>query len=197
MRRPLLLAALMVLAACTSGGPGPADATGTTVVSPAQELLPPHDFERLAAMFDPVVAPLGLTVARASLVDTTTYTTSPSGSHLAVYVVPDEDLDPDGYAANVVPLARAFLPLVFERWPELQSFDVCQEPYGWLGTGTPPSITVLDLDRETAAEIDWGSVDLAGLIALAGAEPSLTVSAVAEVRESETWNTSEAPRSGE
>lgn len=189
MGRTICVIVAGFLAASCASGDGNQTTVATTGTSTTvfEASLPPHAFEELEALLGPLAAPLGLEVTRASLVDVDTYLQSPSGTHLAVYVVADRELDPDGYAANLLPLAVAFLPLVFERWPGLESFDVCQEPYAWSGTGTPPSVTIVDLDREAASRVDWGAVDLAGLLAAAAAEAGMTVTANTAVRASSTW----------
>ena len=78
-----------------------------------------------------------------------------------------------------------FLPFVFDRWPELHSFDVCQEPFNSTAE-TPPSLTIIDLTREAAATVDWGQLDLAGLIDL-NQKQGISVWARAQVRDSATW----------
>jgi hypothetical protein len=176
-------------AATTTSAPDPTVTTTgeTTTTTPPQDPMPPHTSDELIALLDPIVAPLGFRVTRAALVDMTTYQASPDGGHLAVYVAPLEDMDADEHAGAFVPLAKAFLPSVFDRWSDLDSFDICQEPHIWLGGGTPPAVTIIDLDRETALAIDWSTVDLATLIALSAEHEHLTVTAAPEVAGSPTW----------
>lgn len=204
MRSALVLSTLVAaLAACTADQGADPTATvpdtvapTTTPVTPtvdtsttteAEDPLPPHTDAALIELLGHVVEPLGFRMTRAALVDMTSYRASPEGRHLAVYVAPLTELTPAEHAEAFIPLARAFLPLVFDRWPGLESFDICQEPHAWPGGDTPPAVTILDLDRETAASIDWEATDLAAIIALAATEPRLTVTANPEVAASEPW----------
>jgi hypothetical protein len=205
-RAVALVVSLTLVAACAetreADEPAPttttaAPATSTTAISstppttaapePPPADLPPHTASALIELFDPVARPLGFRVTRGALVDMASYRTSPDGRHLALYVAPIEDLTAAEHAEAFVPLAVAFLPAVFERWPGLESFDICQEPHDWPGGGTPPAVTILDLDRATAQAIAWETVDLATLVELAGLEQNLTVSASPEVAASDPW----------
>ena len=63
-----------------------------------------------------------------------------------------------------MPSAQAFLPEVFERWDELRTFDVCQEPLpGEDDRKEPPPVTQLFGTRAEAADVDWQTVTLAEL----------------------------------
>lgn len=205
MRRATpMIAAIALVTACTSDTAGaPTTTPATTTSAPAPTVttieetttttqpegpLPPHTSDELITLLEPIVAPLGFRVTRAALVDLTSYQTSPDGRHLAVYVSPLATMEADDHAAAFVPLARAFLPSVFERWSGIDSFDICQEPYLWLGGGTPPAVTIIDLDREAAGTIDWATVDLATLIALSAQQQHLTVTATPEIASSPTWS---------
>lgn len=189
MRFALVLSALaMVLGGCAGATDAESPTTAPTPAADPGDLLPPHTRDALAELFTPIVEPLGFRVTRASLVDLTTYRASPEGRHLAVYVTPMEEFTAAEHAEAFIPLATAFLPHVFERWPGLESFDICQEPRFPPAYVTPPAITVLDLDRATAETIAWEAVDLSGLIALARVEPRLTVTASTEIAASEPWS---------
>jgi len=168
--------------ATTSGG-----ATAAPTTTAPGDPLPPHTLEGLAPILDPMVEPLGFRVTRAALISLDTYQPTPDGTHLAVYVVPLEDQTPSAYARQIVPLAAALLPAVFERWPALESFDVCQEPFAWDGEGTPPSYTILDLDRESAGTVDWATIELSGLIAVAKEDRDITLSVDAQVGNSRAF----------
>lgn len=170
-----------------------APATGTTVLvttTLAPGALPPHLYADLEPLLAPLVAPLGFVVTRASLVELGTYENSPEGTHLAVYVEPDEEHTPDQVATLTTRLAAALLPEVFDRWSGLESFDVCQEPYAPGDGATPPTDTLLDVSREVALGIDWDTVTLAELIAAAG--PGLRLYAAEHIRASDTWSAAEA-----
>jgi len=159
--------------------------SGGTTETAEPELLPPHERDDLAALFDPMVAPFGYAVTRASLIERSTYSVDPDGGHLALYLAPTTDISTDQFAEDFVGLVQVFLPLVFERWPNLISFDVCQEPFGSTDE-TPPSLTVIDLTRDAAAGVGWEELDLAGIIAL-NERPGISVFARTSIRDSATW----------
>lgn len=163
MSRPaaLLVWALLVglsVAACGgTGGTGGDDRT-----------LPPNDEAALARIFDEELDALGLRFTRGALIDVGGggYEASDSGTHLAVYVEPTGDYAAADYADGVVASARVFLPVVFERWPGLETFDVCQEPLPVRDDReTPPPVTQLNLTEGEASDIDWETVTLADLLA--------------------------------
>lgn len=174
-----LAAAVMLFALAASACTGEA---GTTT-QPA--LLPPHERDDLAALFDPLVEPLGYQVTRASLIDRSTYQVDADGGHLALYVAPLNDISADQFAADFPSLVGVFLPFVFDQWPELHSFDVCQEPFNSTDE-TPPSLTIIDLTRDAAATVEWGQLDLAGIIDL-NQKQGISVWAREAVRDSATW----------
>ena len=63
----------------------------------SDERLPPPNVERLAPILDPLMADLGLKTTRANLQDPDdpgdeTYEGNPEATHLAMYVVPNEDI---------------------------------------------------------------------------------------------------------
>lgn len=180
MLRRLTTALLLTAIAATACGGG---TTATTIPAP----LPPHERADLAEVFDPLVAPLGYHVTRAALIDRSTYAVDPNGGHLAIYLAPDADIPLDEFAGDFLGLVQVFLPLVFERWPQLHSFDVCQEPFDSQDE-TPPSLTIIDLTRDPAAAVDWATLDLAALIALNESE-GISVWARSEIRDTDTWRT--------
>lgn len=148
--------------------------------------LPPHERDALAAIFDPLVEPLGYRVTRAALITRDTYVVDPAGDHLAIYLSPLDDIGFDRFATDLPAITEVFLPLVFERWPALASFDVCQEPFA-SESQTPPSQTIVDLTREAAALVEWNGIDLAGLIDAGATIDGIAVWARAGVRDSVPW----------
>jgi hypothetical protein len=177
------------LAPVATAAPATAATAATTSVAAA---LPPHTYEGLAPLLDPLVAPLGFRITRAALVDLETYESSPTGTHLAVYAEPLAAQDAEAVAAATVPLAAVFLPGGFLRWPGLESFDICQEPYEAAAGTTAPPDTVLDLSRDTALAIDWEEVNLADLLQWEGG--GLSLHASDPIRLTETWSAAAAPR---
>lgn len=179
-RRPARAAVIAVVSVLVAGAcgsdaatpPGPAapptGAVTTGDVDPGR--FPPATGAELAAIFDPLLEPLGLRFARGSLIapERGVYEPVADGTHLAVYVEPTGAYTTADYATGLVEVARVFLPLVFERWEGLASFDVCQEPPPAVDdSAAPPSVTIIDLTRDQAAAVDWSDLDLAGLLAAA------------------------------
>jgi len=163
---PARVLALLLLVAVIAGAACASDAGEA-------RSLPPNDFEELAAIFDSQLEPLGLKLTRGALIDTREgrYRESDTGRHLAVYVEPTGDYTPAEYAEGIVPSAQVFLPDVFERWDELKTFDVCQEPLpGVDDRKEPPPVTQIYVSRAEARDLDWNTVTLAEL--LAAEEPS-------------------------
>lgn len=147
--------------------------------------LPPNDFEQLAELFDPELRPLGLRLTRGALVDTDDgYEVSDTGRHLAVYVEPTGEYTTADFVDGIVPSAQVFLPEVFERWPRLETFDVCQEPLpADDDREEPPPVTQLYLSRSDSERFDWKTVTLPELIAAAeGAGPEFRLYAAPTVR---------------
>lgn len=167
-RAPLLLAAALILAACADEDPDSATESTTTTVTttttatdqPVDEAsLPPGDFESLAAIFEPRYEPLGMRLTRASVVEID------GGAHLQLYVEPTEAVEPQQYLDSIVPTTAAVVPFIFDEWPELASFDVCQEPPpGVDDRVAPEQVTVVALTRDQAESLDWPDPDLTELM---------------------------------
>jgi hypothetical protein len=152
----VVLAALAVSAALAV----PASSVSAATRAP----LPPASRKALVALFEEKVERLGLRVTRAALVNSY-YERDPAGTHLAVYVEPIGDYRAEDYVAGTVEVARVFLPFVFERWKDLRSFDVCQEPVpGVDDRKTPPPETQVYATRAGSRLVDWSSVDLSTMI---------------------------------
>jgi hypothetical protein len=161
---PLLLLPLLAGACGDDGGGGAAPTTvdggSTTTQAPG---APPISFEGLQAIYQPAVEPLGLDLTRAAVND------FESGLHLALYVVPRDDTSgPEGYLDRVLPLLAALQPHLFEQFPALVSFDICQEPVqaGGREDEFPPPVTLVLLEREAFESVpDWSTATLADLAA--------------------------------
>jgi len=182
--RRLLLVAALVAAGCTRADTPEA----TPTASP--EPLPPNNLSAMQALFGPDLERLGLRLTRTALIDTSEgrYSPSPEGKHLAMYAEPIEPYTSERYARNIVPLTKIFVPTVFERWSELESFDICQEPIA-SDEPEPPPVSQVNLTREQAQEMDWANLTLEGLIRAAIDEPSeeLRVLISRRVQRSSTW----------
>jgi hypothetical protein len=140
---------------------------------------PPGDAEGIAALIDPMVADLGLRFTYGSLIDRTanrTFEASPTGDHFAVYVEPIGEYTDADYIANTWVLAQRLTPFLFDTYPGLASYDVCQEPRpGENDEAVPPPVTQLDIFRGPASQIDWENGSLATLIVSGRDEPTTTL----------------------
>jgi hypothetical protein len=159
-----LAAACLVVPASVAGAGTDAGETATTAAS-GQLDLPPASLDELAPLFDPQLKKLGLKTTRASLQDLEEYRQSPTGTHLAWYVEPidPEGIDDDFYLERIASSAKIFLPKVFKEWSDLEGFDICLEPVE-IPSPSPPPISQLQVNRETAKQIRWKRADLADLI---------------------------------
>jgi hypothetical protein len=130
----------------------------------------PADLAEVQAVFADDLAEQGLRLTnRGGLVDPDAgYSASPTGDHLSLYVTPIGARTTQEYIDGILETARLLGPGAFERWSGLRSFDVCQEPVG--GVGEDPNetaLTRLDMDRDRSASLDWRTLDLPGLLAVA------------------------------
>lgn len=164
MRHALLGLLLALLTACGSSTTAP-------VAAPTpRATLPPNSVEELAAIFDPGLAELGVRLTRAGLVDRTdgNYTYRPDGTHLALYVEPIGAYSRADYARGVMTITEFFSTRIFDRWPGLESFDVCQEPHPDVDDSPEPRAeTQVTLREDAAREIDWETFTLTDLLVLA------------------------------
>lgn len=130
--------------------------------------LPPTDALALGPLYGAALEDHGVELTdRGGLIDRTDgYEVSPDGTHLALYVSPVGERSDEQYLDGIVELAQVFLPEVFDRWPGLESFDICQEASPeQVEEGYSPIVTQIDISREAAATIDWTDASLADLYA--------------------------------
>jgi hypothetical protein len=178
-------AALALALAAACGGDDAADpaptttdtiaATTTTSAAPAAEELPPAAASDLEAIYGPALAELGLELTdRGGLIDRSGggYVPSATGDHLALYVVPTGPRSVPEYIDGIRSVTLVFQD-VFDRWPGLASFDVCQEPIeDDPEPGVEPlPVTQIELTREEAAAIDWATVTVVDLVRASEAYP--------------------------
>lgn len=179
MRAVALLAVTAALAAGCGDGtdPEPASAPSTTTEATSPPGLPPleslteDNLTGLQDLYGPALAPLDLVITRGGV------TEYRGGNHLALYVVPTGDAaddGPAGYLQRMLPSFTAIRPLLFDAYPELDSFDLCQEPVPDAAAAPlpdgqfPPASTFLLLSREGYESVDdWDDADLADLLAAA------------------------------
>ena len=150
-----------------------ADATTTSALSP--EDLPPAGALELESLYGPQLAAMGLRLTdRGGLIDRTGggYEPSATGRHLALYVEPVGDRSVDEYVEGIRTVA-VLLSDAFERWPGLESYDVCQEPVddGTPSESEPLPVTQIELTREEAAAFDWDTVTVVDLVRSSRADP--------------------------
>jgi hypothetical protein len=162
----------------------PADAPAETsledLVAPPDGPLPPEDTEGLTV--EPLLAAMyaetGTLLTRGALIERRVRVTTPGSTvygprestvvqrpHLALYLAfTDEDLeDLDRYMDAVVPLTRAFAGAAFERWPDLESFDICLVPASDSDASPEPAIALVDVTREGYERWIADGADLVGL----------------------------------
>ena len=91
---------------------------------------------------------------------------SPTGRHLALYVEPiDPERSMQEYYDGILDVALVFSD-VYDRWPLLETYDVCQEPADPDGAqgDEPLPVTQIELTRAESDAIDWDSVTVEDLV---------------------------------
>jgi hypothetical protein len=177
------IAALMTFGAAACGDDDEATATTTTrpttttpTTTDTAGALPPASALELEPIYGAALAELGLQLTdRGGLIDRTDggYVPSAEGTHLALYVEPvGEARTVDEYIDGIRSVAVVFGD-VFERWPGLASYDVCQEPLDDDGDPAtePIPVTQIELTKEEAAAFDWDTVTVVDLVRASRAEP--------------------------
>lgn len=129
--------------------------------------LPPAEVPALVDVYEEELAEHGMRLTdRGGLLDRANgYEVSEEGTHLALYLEPTDARDADAYLDGIVTLTALFAQDVFERWPRLETFDVCQERTpAEIEDGWPPTLSQVELTRETARSLDWETVELVDLL---------------------------------
>lgn len=161
IRRSLLLLAVAALAlggaSCGDDAPDAADR--------------PADLDAVRDVFADELADLGLRLTdRGGVLERDGYVESPTGTHLALYVAPTGAYTEGDYAEGILTTARLLAPEIFSRWSALESFDVCQEQPGTSTIRGEPDLapfTQLDMSEPQAQQLDWDTLTLAELLAVA------------------------------
>jgi hypothetical protein len=140
----------------------------STTTEPGPGSLPPPKAEDLEPIYGEALAELGLRLTpRGGLIDRSGggYVESPTGRHLALYVEPIDDRTVTEYIDGIRSVAVVFAD-VFERWPSLETYDVCQEPTDPDGDQGPEPlpVTQIELTRDEAEAIDWETVSVVDLV---------------------------------
>ena len=130
--------------------------------------LPPADVKALTKEFKAKLEPYGLRITRGLLQNPSTYKPDPEGTHLALYVEPKSaQYSTADYVKNFAKLTHEFVPMVFNRWSGLQSFDICQEPLNDTREAPPP-VTQIFLTRAALDRVaNWKKASLTEVLAAA------------------------------
>ena len=199
----LVAATALATAACGSSSsssnataptPRPAPAAGLPAFD-AEQQLPPNDVGSLRELYDPALAELGVRLTRAELIDITDsrYEPSNDGRHLAMYVEPVGDYSNEQYVNGFWTVSALITPDVFERWPELESYDICQEPLPAVDDRPEPfPVTQINITRAAAATIDWADGDLVDLLMVSRNNPDLTIVVDRDIRGTPTYMAADA-----
>ena len=185
MRRRLGIAALAVVlasgaVACgdddgAESPPTTADPASTTT-EPPEGSLPPAAARDLEPIYGDALAAIWMRLTdRGGLIDRSDggYYASATGRHLAMYVEPiDADRSVEEYIDGIRDVALVFSDL-FERWPALETYDVCQEPPDPDGTQDeePLPVTQIELSRAQSDAIDWSGVTVVDIVRASLADP--------------------------
>lgn len=150
--------------------------------------LPPVDPLALAALYGDALEARGVELTdRGGLIDRTDgYEVSADGTHLALYVAPIGERTEQQYIDGIAELARVFLTDVFERWPGLETFDICQERSSeQVEKGYVATVTQIDISREVAETIAWSNASLADLYESELTEDGFTMAVFGELGDHE------------
>jgi hypothetical protein len=173
LRSLAILGALCVVA--SSGGGCASERPASDPTPTPRAAKPPVEAIALEPDYREALADIGLVLTpRGGLIDRSDggYRKSATGSHLALYLEPAATRSVDQYVDGIAAAARVFLPSVFERWPGLESFDVCQEPGASAEEPKdPPAVTQIDVTRAQAAAVDWRTVGVRELVQAAEDDP--------------------------
>ena len=179
-----LAAVLLLVVATACIADRGASVAPVTTLSGSSSPLPPGTLAELKPMIDPLVRPLALRLTRGSLVDHATGGPGPRPRHLALYVEPTTTFSDERFVATIAPLAAAVTPFVFARWPDLESYDICQEPSpGVDDRPEPETVTVFEVSRDYAGGVDWRRAALSRLVDdTANRRPGVLVAVTARLR---------------
>ena len=178
MRRTLLalgLAALLASGLVACGDDDGADDEATPPTADA-DALPPAAALDLEPIYGDALARVGMQLTdRGGLIDRTGggYVASPTGQHLALYVEPiDDDRTMQEYYDGILDVALVFSD-IYDRWPGLETYDVCQEPPDPEGDQAeePLPVTQIELDRAQSDAIGWETATVEDLVRGAHEDP--------------------------
>ena len=158
-----LAGGVLFVAAAACGGDGGGDRSAPDAPAGRRADAPGNVLSQFKQRYDAALAPYGFRVSRAGFTsDVSSESYAAGGHHLAVYAVPTRKLADEEYVAAIGPVAKVFLPEVFDRYPELQSFDVCEEPIS--DEDEPRPRTQLVISADQAKLVDWSSTTTESLV---------------------------------
>jgi hypothetical protein len=172
------LAVLLGAVVVACGDDDGAEGVPQTIDPASTTSLPPQDAADLEGIYGDALAEIGMRLTpRGGLIDRSGggYVSSPTGRHLALYVEPIADeRTPEQYLEGIREVAIVFSD-VFDRWPGLETYDVCQEPADPDGTQgeEPLPVTQIELTHEQSDAIDWDEVTVTDLVRGSLAEPRM------------------------
>ena len=145
---------------------------GTTI---DEQTLPPARALDLEPLYGQALAAIGMQLTdRGGTIDRAGggYVASPTGRHLALYVEPIDERTIDQYFDGILDVARVFSD-IYDRWPGLETYDVCQEPTDPDGTQGPEPlpVTQIELTRAQSDAIDWDTVTVEDLVRASRVDP--------------------------
>ena len=167
-------------------------ATGSTNGDPDElggELPPPNPLA-LDPLYGDALAELGLRITdRGGLIDRKdTYEPSAEGTHLALYLEPTTSWEGEEYLNGIVQTAQIFLDDVFDRWPGLESFDVCLEvDADTRGDAGLLAVTQLEIPRELAAQAARTDLTVSDLLILTADHDEAHLRVFGELERHPTW----------
>jgi len=181
----LLLLTGLGLAACGEDSDDAATSDDSVTAQTSADDFPPSEFDELAAIYDPMFEEHDLVLTRGEVIDRTDgqYEPSPTGSHLALYVEPTGNQTNQEYLDLLVEITAVVTPQVFDEWGSIESYDICQEPLiSEDDSEEPIPVTQVEITRSAAADIDFTTLDLPGLLAIANLEADPPVRVYADPR---------------
>jgi hypothetical protein len=187
----VVLGMLVALPACGSDdspradpasntAPATSSTTTTSLPEPTEDAIPEH--------MAPLIEPYGFEMQSSSISNRPEI----GQQQLSLYVRPVKELEADAQAQAFIPLSAAVLPVMLERYPDIEWIDICQmkagTPNGYGESDSTETETRIELSRAVSAQLDWDNVDLGQLLALSRLDPkSLSIDGSDSVEASPTW----------
>jgi hypothetical protein len=182
----------VALVALVATGGACAGGSGSGSGSAPSARLPNGSTKAMAHAFDAKLKPLGWRIQRSELEhqELDPKHPAPGRRHLAVYVRPTRTPTNTDYLKGLADVTRVFLPSLFERYADLASFDVCEEPTEAQDPSDEPKpVTQVLVTRAQSEAIDWGRATPADIAKGGFAHPNTVGLYVSEdLRHSSEWS---------